>query len=100
MGNFLSLGFGSGLSPFAPGTAGTLLAVILYIPLSTFPLWLFSTILVIGTVVGIYLCQKTSDKLGVNDHPAIVWDEFIGYWLTMFMAPAGWQWIVLGFVLA
>lgn len=97
--HFLSLGLGSGLSPFAPGTAGTLIAVLLYFPLATLPLWGYVSVLVIGSVVGIYLCEKTSNKLGGHDHPAIVWDEFLGYWLTMLFAPAGWLWIVIGFVL-
>ena len=97
--HFLSLGLGSGLSPFAPGTAGTLVAVLLYLPLSLLPLSLYAAVLVFGSLLGIFLCQKTTDRLGVKDHPAIVWDEFLGYWLTMLMAPAGWVWIVAGFIL-
>ena len=97
--HFLSLGLGSGLSPFAPGTAGTIVAVLLYIPLSMLPAWAYITILLLGTLLGIYLCEKTSATLGGHDHPAIVWDEFVGYWLTMLFAPAGWEWIVAGFVI-
>lgn len=97
--HFLSLGFGSGLVPFAPGTAGTLFAVLLYIPLAMLPLWAYAAVLVVGSFIGIYLCEKTSNKLGGHDHPAIVWDEFLGYWLTMLFAPAGWIWIVTGFIL-
>lgn len=97
--HFLSLGFGSGLSPFAPGTAGTIAAVLLYIPLSTLPLWAYISVLVIGTLFGIYICEKTSNKLGGHDNPAIVWDEFLGYWLTMLFAPPGWLWIIAGFIL-
>ena len=97
--HFLSLGFGSGLSPFAPGTAGTLLAVLLYIPLASLSLWNYIAILIIGSLLGIYLCGETSKKLGGHDNPAIVWDEFLGYWVTMLFAPSGWVWIVVGFVL-
>lgn len=97
--HFLSLGLGSGLSPFAPGTAGTLLAVLLYIPLATLSMWSYIIVLVVGSVLGIYLCGETSKKLGGHDDPAIVWDEFLGYWVTMLFAPAGWIWIVVGFVL-
>ena len=97
--HFFSLGLGSGLSPYAPGTVGTLFAVLLYIPLSTLPTWGYIAALVIGSIVGIYLCQQTSNALEGHDDPAIVWDEFLGYWLTMLFAPEGWLWIVIGFVL-
>jgi len=48
---------------------------------------------------GVWLCQVTERDLGVHDHPGIVWDEIVGYLITMFMAPAGWEWVVLGFFL-
>ena len=50
-------------------------------------------------VAGIYLCGYTSKALGVHDHGGIVWDEFVGYWITMIAVPASWQWILAGFVL-
>lgn len=95
----LSLGFGSGLSPKAPGTLGTLVAVLFYLPLRDLDWSLYLGIVFAGFLLGIWLCQQTADALGVHDHPGIVWDEVIGYWLTMFMAPKGWLWILLGFIL-
>ena len=50
-------------------------------------------------VLGVYWCDRSSKALGVHDHGGIVWDEMVGYWLTMFLAPVGWLWWVLGFVL-
>lgn len=98
--HLLSLGFGSGLSPFAPGTMGTLVAIPLYLLLSQFELLLYLTVVAAGFLVGIYLCDKTSKALGVHDHSGIVWDEIIGYWITMIAVPAlTWQWILAGFVL-
>lgn len=97
--HILALGLGSGLSPKAPGTVGTLAAVPLYLLLSQLPLPLYGVMLVATFLLGVYLCQVTAADMGVHDHPAIVWDEFVGYWITMFAAPAGWQWVVLGFVL-
>ena len=46
-----------------------------------------------------WLCDTVSRDLGVHDHGGIVWDEFVGYWITMFMMPHDWGWIVAGFAL-
>lgn len=95
----LAFGLGSGLVPKAPGTAGTVLAIPLYLLFANWSLPFYSALLLITFVVGIYLCGKTAADLGVHDHPGIVWDEFVGFWITMFAAPVGWLWIVLGFLL-
>jgi len=95
----LAFGFGSGLAPKAPGTFGTLMAVPLYLLLAQSSLVVYALVTVVAFIVGIYLCGKTADDLGVHDHPGIVWDEFVGFWITMFAAPAGWLWLVLGFLL-
>jgi len=98
--HLLSLGFGSGLSPYAPGTMGTLVAIPLYLLLSRLELLPYLIVVVAGFLLGIYLCEKTSKALGVHDHSGIVWDEIIGYWITMIAIPAvTWQWILAGFVL-
>jgi phosphatidylglycerophosphatase A len=98
--HLLSLGFGSGLSPYAPGTMGTLVAIPPYLLLSQLELLPYLVVVVTGFLIGIYLCDKTSKSLGVHDHPGIVWDEIIGYWITMIAIPAvTWQWILAGFVL-
>ncbi len=97
--HLLAFGFGSGCAPLAPGTFGTLAAVLLYLPLSLLPLPLYLTVLVLVIGVGIGLCGRTSRDLGVHDHGGIVWDEFAGYFVTMIAAPPGWIGVVLGFVL-
>ncbi|WP_461535648.1 phosphatidylglycerophosphatase A family protein [Spongorhabdus nitratireducens] len=97
--HFLAFGLGSGAAPKAPGTFGTLAAVILYLGLQYLPFWNYVLVLAVATVLGIWLCDKTSRDLGVHDHPGIVWDEFVGYWITMLAAPKGWVWIITGFVL-
>ena len=97
--HFLAFGLGSGLAPKAPGTFGTLAAIPLYLLLMTLSPWLYFVVVVIASVAGVWICDKTADDLGVHDHPAIVWDEFCGFWVTMLLAPAGWLWIVLGFLL-
>ncbi|UYM14133.1 phosphatidylglycerophosphatase A family protein [Endozoicomonas euniceicola] len=97
--HFLAFGLGSGLAPKAPGTFGTLAAVPFYLLLQYLPVWNYLLVLVVSMVLGIWICDRTSKDLGVHDHPGIVWDEFVGYWITMMAAPAGWLWVITGFVL-
>lgn len=95
----LAFGFGSGLSPIVPGTCGTLAALPFYLLLAQLPLWLYAIVVVVAFALGVYLCSYTSRVLGVHDHKGIVWDEFVGLWITMFMAPISWPTLMLGFVL-
>ena len=98
--HFFSLGFGSGLMPKGPGTAGTLVAFPLYWLLA--PLmndYLFLLFLVLAFIVGISICDKTGRALGVEDHGGIVWDEIVAFMLVLFFTPEGIYWQVLAFVL-
>ncbi len=95
----LAFGFGSGLAPKAPGTFGTLMAIPLYLLLAQSSLLVYAAIVFAAFIIGIFLCGKTADDLGVHDHPGIVWDEFVGFWITMFAAPAGFLWLLAGFAL-
>jgi len=79
---------------------GTLVAIPFYLLLSRLELLPYLIVVGAGFLLGIYLCDKTSKALGVHDHSGIVWDELIGYWITMIAIPAvTWQWILAGFVL-
>ncbi|AOS95779.1 Phosphatidylglycerophosphatase A [Microbulbifer aggregans] len=95
----LAFGFGSGLAPKAPGTFGTLAAIPLWWPLQHLSPALYLGVVIVTGLLGCYLCGAASRQMGVHDHGGIVWDEMVGYWLTMFMAPAGWGWALYGFVL-
>ncbi len=97
--HFFAFGFGSGLAPKAPGTFGTLAALPIFFGLQYLSVNAYIAVLVVTSLVGIWICGESSRRLGVHDHGGIVWDEFVGLWITLFMVPAGWQWIVLGFVL-
>lgn len=97
--HLLAFGFGSGLVPKAPGTFGTLAAVPLYWLLSDLALLPYVIVTLAAALLGIWLCGYTAQVLGEHDHPAIVWDEVVGYLITMIAAPAGWQWLLLGFAL-
>jgi len=97
--HFFAFGFGSGLARKAPGTFGTLAAIPIYWLLQDLAWPIYAIWLIVTFALGVYWCDRSSKQLGVHDHGGIVWDEFVGYWITMFLAPKGWLWIVLGFVL-
>ena len=103
--HLLATGFGSGLSPFMPGTVGTLAAIPFYLLLAQLPLPAYMITLVVASIAGIKICQITSDSMGVHDHGAIVWDEFVGFWITMLVVPlfhlsvTDWKWLLTGFAL-
>ncbi len=89
--HLLALGFGSGLAPRAPGTAGTLWAWLVFALLQPYfgdlqwALWLAASAL-----LGWWACSVTARDLGVADPGAIVWDEVLAFWLVLWLiAPAG-----------
>jgi len=96
---FLAFGFGSGLSPFAPGTMGTLVAVPFVFVLKSQGAVGFWIVLTLLFLLGIKICGHLSHTLGVHDHPGIVWDEMVGYWLAVAFVPMQWHWLLAGFVL-
>ena len=95
--HFLALGFGAGLFPVAPGTAGTLVGVLLDPLLRPLGLELRVLIVVLMAAAGIWICGASARRLGAHDHPAIVWDEIVGYLALMLLLPAGWIWALVGF---
>lgn len=97
--HLVAFGFGTGFVPKAPGTAGTLVGVILYLLLAPIPIAAYVVITAVLFIVGVPLCDRVSRDLGVHDHSGIVWDEVVGYLVTMTAAPAGWLPVVAGFVL-
>lgn len=96
---FLAYGFGSGLAVKAPGTFGTIAAIPVYLLLQQLSLFSYVAVTVIAFIAGIWFCQQAVNWLKQEDPSSVVWDEFVGYWVTMIAAPTGWQWILIGFVL-
>lgn len=77
----VALGFGSGLSPIAPGTFGTLFAWAVFRALDiVLPADGFLLLILAGFVLGIVAIEKTGKALGEIDHGSIVWDEIIPFW--------------------
>ena len=75
----LAFGLGTGCSPRAPGTVGTVLGVPLFLALAWLPLPLYLAVSLILFVFGCWLCGESSRLLGVHDSPGIVFDEVVGY---------------------
>lgn len=94
----LSFGFGSGLSPWMPGTAGTAAGLVLFPVLALLPVDLYFLVVTLAAVLGIYICGYAAQRLGVHDHPGIVFDEFVGLWLSLALVPREWPWLLAGFV--
>jgi phosphatidylglycerophosphatase A len=97
--DFLALGFGSGLVPKGPGTAGTVMAIPVYLLMEPLPVNIYLALVSALFIVGIPVCAHTARRMGVHDHPGIVWDEIVGYLVTMTFAPSGWLWVAAGFAL-
>ena len=98
--HFIACGLGSGLSPVASGTAGTLFAWIAY-PLVRHGAsdMAFAIFLAVAFLLGVYVCDKTGRDLGMADHGAIVWDEIAPFWLVLLFTPQGWRWQLAAFLL-
>ena len=96
---FIGLGFGSGLAPIAPGTFGTLAAIPIYLLMQNLSLVTYLILTSIGFILGVWICERSAEWLDREDPGAVVWDEIVGYLITMIAAPTGWLWILTGFVL-
>jgi len=97
--HFIAFGFGSGAAPVAPGTFGSLLGLLLFLLLQPLPWASYLLVVLVAFVVGVPICGKTANDLGVHDHSGIVWDEIVGIWIALFALPQGWVWLIVGFLL-
>ena len=99
--HFIALGFGSGLSPIAPGTAGTLWAWLAFLVLQ--PLMTagqMGGLIVVSTLVGWWACTVTAKNMGVLDPGNIVWDEVVAFWLVLWLImPTGFTGQIVAFAL-
>jgi phosphatidylglycerophosphatase A len=97
--HIFSFGFGTGLSPMAPGTIGTLIAIPIFLILATFSPIIYLFFVTILFLLGWWASAQTAQALNVHDHPGIVIDEIVGYLITMIFVPITWYWVLLGFLL-
>ena len=96
--HFLALGFGTGLSPWAPGTLGSLAAL----PLAWLTLELAwpgrIAVVAIAILAGVYICGESARRIGVHDHSGIVWDEIAAMLLLSLLLPGSHLWLLPAFV--
>lgn len=97
----IALGFGSGLAPWAPGTAGTLWGWLSFALLDR---WLgdlgWALLLALALGGGLWACTATARHLGIADPGAIVWDEVVAFWIVLWLLTPASLWDqTLAFVL-
>ncbi len=95
---FLAFGFGSGLSPKAPGTFGTLVAIPLYaLLIALLPEPMVWGAIVVMCIAGIWICDVAGKALGVADHGGIVWDEIASFCIVLAVVPKTPLWWAIAF---
>lgn len=75
------------------------MGVGLYLGIVQLPIPWYGVTVIILFLLGIFVCERTAVVLGVHDHPSIVWDEVVGYLITMTAVPPQWIWVAVGFAL-
>ncbi len=96
--HWLAYGFGTGLSPFAPGTFGSLVGVALFWFMASMPAIPYAIVVAVMFVAGIFICGQTAHDVGAVDPGFIVYDELVGFLVAMYLLPTEWRWVVGGFV--
>jgi phosphatidylglycerophosphatase A len=96
---WIAAGFGAGFSPLAPGTVGSLVAIV--------PWWLgmhalsardYVAVLILAFVVGVWAARWAIRESRVEDPSLVVWDEFVGMWLALWLLPREWPWVLAAFL--
>jgi phosphatidylglycerophosphatase A len=90
--------FGAGFSPVAPGTAGSLIAVLLVYFLSPFPVWIFILVLIILFFAGVYTGTQIEKEKG-HDPSLVVIDEFVGMGISLLFLDKDWRFYLIAFIL-
>lgn len=90
--HLLALGGGLGAAPAAPGTVGTLAALPLFAVLLQIPPAWYASATALGLIFGVAICERAANDAGVHDHPAIVWDEVVGFLVAGLPVALGLTW--------
>ncbi len=95
----IATGLGSGYSPIAPGTAGSLVGLLFFWPLARVPLVWLAAVIVGLFFVGVAASTAVADQVGLHDPSIVVVDEVIGMWITLALLPFTPLTAALGFLL-
>ncbi|MBA8888423.1 phosphatidylglycerophosphatase A [Dokdonella fugitiva] len=99
-GGWIACGFGSGLSPRAPGTAGSAAALLPWLALRELDAPYYVLVVAIAFAIGAWASNVAIDRLRIADPGAVVCDEFVGQWIALLplvLAPRGWPWVAVAF---
>lgn len=97
--HLMAVGFGSGLSPKAPGTCGSFAAMFICMGLLYCPVYVTLLVTLVVFILGTIACNKAEEAMGMHDHGGIVIDEFVGMFISILAFPAAWYWALVAFVL-
>lgn len=97
--NFLAFGFGAGLVPVAPGTAGSLCALPAIWLMSGLEPAVYLAVCAACFVIGVWACGEAERYLSASDPSPVVWDEMVGMQITLLLVPITWLHVLMGFVL-
>jgi phosphatidylglycerophosphatase A len=99
---WIAIGFGSGLSPVAPGTVGSLVALLPWLALRELSALYYVIAVFVAFAIGVWACSWVVRALRISDPSIAVWDEFVGLWIALaplVLIPASAWWILVGFIL-
>lgn len=97
---WIASGFGSGFSPKAPGTVGSVVALLpWWFFMKDLPLPAYLAVIVAGFILGWWAAHWVIRDTCIEDPGLVVWDEYVGVWITLLAAPPGWQWMLAGLLL-
>lgn len=96
---FIAQGTYAGRVPVAPGTAGTVVGILIYLAAKHLGVFSYAGLCFVLCAAGAWAAGRAEKILGCKDCPSIVVDEIAGYLIAMFMVPVSWGLIAAGFVL-
>ncbi|MFO7285978.1 MAG: phosphatidylglycerophosphatase A [Gammaproteobacteria bacterium] len=95
----VATGFGAGLAPRAPGTVGSLVALVPAWLLLDLPLWIRAAVVAALFAAGVLICGESAKRLATHDHPSVVFDEIVGLLAATLVLQGNPLWLVPAFLL-